>query len=174
MSVVKTVIPLNAQLVQYVTTLPPQEVISRLEDRINREGSNKFMSLLPSMTSQEELEGTIRAVTNGNDFMLMQSMRHDKWLKFYNENTPLVAVYSIGNPMIARHLVSSKFDLRAAYNIPPRLLILEKEDRTGTYVLYHLPSSVMNLDGDEGGFVEAIRGLDGKLERLIVEVTKVD
>ncbi|KAG7097021.1 hypothetical protein E1B28_004414 [Marasmius oreades] len=174
MSVVKTVIPLTAQLVQYATTLSPQQVISRIEDRINREGSMKFMSSLPSITSREELEETIRGVTQGNDFMLMQSMRHDNWLKFYDEKTPLVAVYSIGNPMIAKHLVSSTFDLRAAYNIPPRLLILEKEDRTGTYVLYYLPSSVMSLNGDEGNFVAAVRALDEKLERLVIEVTKVD
>lgn len=69
MSVVKTVIPLSAQLIQYSTTLTPQEVISRIEAQINREGSNQFMSLLPSMTSRDELEETIRGVTKGNDFM---------------------------------------------------------------------------------------------------------
>jgi hypothetical protein len=66
-----------------------------------------------------------------------------------------------------------QYDLRGAYNIPPRLLILEKADGTGTDVLYHLPSSVMALNDDKM-LKAAAEALDSKLEALVESITAVE
>jgi len=97
------------------------------------------------------------------------SLRHDTWLKFFDENVPVVAVYTIANPLVAQTIM--KHDLRASYNIPPRLLVLEKEDRSGTLLVYHLPSSVTALDANNQELQDAAHVLDKMYEKLIIDVT---
>lgn len=84
---------------------------------------------------------------------------------------PSAVVYTIGNPLIAQKIV--KHNVFAAYNIPPRVLILEKPDG-GTTVSYYLPSSVMGqLEGGEDPNLYAIlEDLDNKLETLAKRITK--
>ncbi|KAF9263467.1 hypothetical protein L218DRAFT_959024 [Marasmius fiardii PR-910] len=168
MSPIKTITPFTAQLVRFETSLGPQEVVSRLEEQTNRTGSKDLFPTIAVARTPEELQEGIKKISRGSDFVYFLSMKHDGWLRLYDDKTPFVAVYTIGNPVIAQTIL--KHDLRASYNIPPRLLILEKEDRAGTYVLYHLPSSVMALDGDKPELLDAAHGLDEKLERLIIEV----
>ena len=84
---------------------------------------------------------------------------------------PSAVVYTIGNPLIAQKIL--KYNVFAAYNIPPRLLILEKLDKIGTTVSYYLPSSVMvQPEGgkDPIGF-QTIQDLDIKLETLVKRIT---
>lgn len=78
-------------------------------------------------------------------------------------------VYTIGNPTIAQTML--KWDLRGAYNIPPRLLVLEKP-AGGTIVLYHQPSSVMVFD-DNASLKAAAEELDAKLDRMLTRVTSL-
>ncbi|KAL0577715.1 hypothetical protein V5O48_004264 [Marasmius crinis-equi] len=169
MPAVKTVIPFSAQLVQFETTLPPTEVISRLDEKISRERSKELIPSMAAMKSKEELEEIVARITQGGDFMHFLSVRHDNWLKYFNDKVPIVAVYTIANPLVAEAIM--KHDLRSSYNIPPRLLILEKEDRSGTLLAYHLPSSVMALDPDNQELQAAARVLDEKYEKLIIDVT---
>jgi hypothetical protein len=65
-----------------------------------------------------------------------------------------------------------KYDLVGGYNIPPRLLLLEKPDGYGTNILYHLPSSVIVLK-DIPELKAAAEVLDGKLEELITRVVTI-
>ncbi|KAK1224408.1 hypothetical protein PQX77_012704 [Marasmius sp. AFHP31] len=169
MPAVKTVVPFTAQLVQFETTLSPQEVISRLDDRLNREASKDLVPSMAKAQSKEELQEIVARITQGKDFMHFASVRHDYWLKHFDEKVPVVAVYTIANPLVAQTIM--KHDLRAAYNIPPRLLVLEKEDRSGTLLAYHLPSSVMALDASNKEINEAASVLDGMYEKLINDVT---
>lgn len=76
-------------------------------------------------------------------------------------------IYTIGNPLVAQGILL--YDVRAGYNIPPRLMILEKADGIGTNVIYHLPSSVMVLT-DDPRLKAAAEDLDAKLEKMITEV----
>lgn len=94
---------------------------------------------------------------------------HHKWLDVYFgvDDTPATIVYTIGNPLVAQTIL--QYDLRAGYNIPPRLLILEKADRTGTNIVYHLPSSVMALNHNPK-LKAAAEALDDKLEGMITKV----
>lgn len=89
-------------------------------------------------------------------------------MRLFKPKTPKSVLYTIGNPLIAETIM--KHDLRAGLNIPPRLLIIEKEDGCGTQVLYHLPSSVMAI-GDNHALKAAAEVLDEKLEELVAEVT---
>ena len=84
---------------------------------------------------------------------------------------PSTLVYTIGNPLIAQKII--KNNVFAAYNIPPRLLILEKPD-VGTTVSYHLPSSVMGQPegGEDLNLLANLQNLDNKLETLVKRITK--
>lgn len=95
---------------------------------------------------------------------------HSNWVDVYDgaPNNPYAAVYVIGNPLIAQGIM--RHDWRSAYNIPPRLLILEKADRTGTQVIYHLPSSIMALTSEDDLFAASI-SLDAKVQDLVTRIT---
>lgn len=102
-------------------------------------------------------------------------MRHHPWLNTYHNTTdkPATIVYTIGNPLIAQGIL--RHDLRAGLHIPPRILVLEKADRTGTSVIYQLPSSVMVLpDNDNQELREAAEGLDRKFEALARKITGME
>lgn len=79
-------------------------------------------------------------------------------------------VYTIGNPLIAQKII--KNNVFAAYNIPPRLLILEKPD-IGATVSYYLPSSVMGQPegGEDPNLYASLQDLDIKLETLVKRIT---
>ena len=84
---------------------------------------------------------------------------------------PAVAAYTIGNPLIAQAIL--RYNPRAAYSIPPRLLILEKLNGAGTVVQYQLPSSVMSVqEGKNPPELEKeLLSLDDKFERLVAIIT---
>lgn len=88
-------------------------------------------------------------------------------MKLYDPSTPRTVVYTLGNPSIAQTML--RHDMRAAYNIPPRLLIRERVDTPGTELVYHLPSSVVVLD-DNDELRAAAELLDEKLEQLVTKV----
>ena len=100
--------------------------------------------------------------------------KYNKLLQEYTDGVkkPSALVYTIGNPLIAQKII--KYNVLAAYNIPPRLLILEKPDEIGTTVSYYLPSSVMgHPEGGEDPILHAdLQDLDMKLETLVKRITK--
>jgi len=69
MPAVKTVTPFTAQLVQFETTISPQEIISRLDDRLNREASKELVPSMAAAKSKEELQEIVARITQGKDFM---------------------------------------------------------------------------------------------------------
>lgn len=85
---------------------------------------------------------------------------------------PSSLLYTIGNPLIAQMIL--KYNILAAYNIPLRLLILEKPDEIGTVVSYYLPSSVLGqAEGDDDPVLHAgLQDLDIRLETLVERITK--
>lgn len=96
---------------------------------------------------------------------------HSKLLRFDGTTTPAIVVYYIGNPVIAQVIL--KYNPLAAYNIPPRLMVIEKPDGAGTSVHYHLPSSTMRLQGEENSpeLQEELDVLDRKMEKLATTIT---
>ncbi|KAK0468276.1 uncharacterized protein EV420DRAFT_1503605 [Desarmillaria tabescens] len=164
----KTIASFTAQLVTFTTPLPVSEVLHRLDKEVNREQSTGLIPFLKSGVPKETFEEGLKKMANGNDFLFFFQTNHSVWMKTYNENVPTAIVYTIGNPVIAETML--RHDLRASLNIPPRLLILEKADRSGTDIVYHLPSSVMAL-GDNTELKAAAQILDDKVEQLLTKVT---
>lgn len=65
-----------------------------------------------------------------------------------------------------------KHALTSTLNIPPQILVLEKEDKSGTKVVYDLPSSRIAIDGNME-LRRAAEVLDAKLEALVVKVLTI-
>ncbi|KAJ7667963.1 hypothetical protein DFH06DRAFT_1184073, partial [Mycena polygramma] len=164
----KTVISHTLQIVTFSTALPFAQVISRLDEQIAK-GKAPGAAGLRRATSKEELEVTVNELVGPSGFLYFNEYNHGSWLQLFS-SSPQVIVYVLGNPLIAQTML--QYDLRGAYNIPPRLLVLEKSDGTGTDVLYHLPSSVMVLSHNEK-LKAAAEVLDKKLEALVKRITAV-
>lgn len=110
----------------------------------------------------------------GNDFLYFMEIQHHKLLKFADGiDRPRIVVYTIGNPLFAQPIM--RYNPLAAYSIPPRLLIIEKPDGTGTTVSYHLPSSVMGMPvgENEPNLQMELKALDEKVEKLVQRITAV-
>jgi hypothetical protein len=63
----------------------------------------------------------------------------------------------------------------AAVCIPPRLLVVEHPDRSGTSVFYQVPSTIMGATALEGQNSEELQrtleAVDQKVEALVVRIT---
>jgi uncharacterized protein (DUF302 family) len=90
-----------------------------------------------------------------------------------NKDSPLLVTYTIGDPLFAQKIISR--NSWAAVCIPPRLVVVEKADRSGTSVYFHTASSIMSMAAHEGERDEELEkilaALDMKLEALIMHIT---
>ncbi|KAJ7368243.1 hypothetical protein DFH08DRAFT_830840 [Mycena albidolilacea] len=165
----KTVTSHTLQIVTFSTTLPFVEVTSRLDKQIGKGAALMLPGFAGGATSKEELEANVDSKVGPSGFLYFNEFNHGAWLQLF-ASSPRVVVYVLGNPLVAQTML--QYDLRGAYNIPPRLLVLEKADGTGTEVIYHLPSSVIALSDNEKLRVAA-QALDSKLEALVESITAV-
>ncbi|KAF8879661.1 hypothetical protein CPB84DRAFT_1751602 [Gymnopilus junonius] len=167
----KTIIPFTAKIVNFDTTLPFSEVISRLDVAINKAGSSDILGKLRTVKDQEEFMSVVNRATVGQDFLYFWEVPHNILLEFADGNDKRgIVVYTFGNPIFAQAIV--KCNPFAAYSIPPRLLIVEKPE--GTSVSYHLPSTVMSIRGKNDPNLQAeLEALDQKVERLVVKITAI-
>lgn len=185
----KTTTPFEAQLVAFHTSLPFDQVTAQLDQQTHRSATEGALGLLiQSSSSKTELEAGIQSLQgggDGRDLMLVLTFYlsipycthgsryfshfvHQSWLRLFNADCPRVNVYTVGNPLVAETML--RHDLSGVFNIPPRLAVLECPDG-GTRVLYHLPSSVMRLYGNDELNAAALQ-LDAKLEDLITKVVQ--
>ncbi|KAG6812323.1 hypothetical protein H0H92_003407 [Tricholoma furcatifolium] len=178
----KTTNSFTAQSVTFETTLPFHEVIARLDVEVNKAGAHQFVSKLASASTKQAIVDLVSGVAGSNDFIYSGDIRithtrahryffemnHHKWLNVYHDsqNTPPAVVYTIGNPIYAETFM--RRDVRAGYNIPPRLMVVQNADTEGTTLFYHLPSSLVLSDDEE--LVKAILAVDEKLEQMITRV----
>ena len=65
----KTVTPLTAQLVQFDTSVPFAEVISRLDEAVNKTQSGDIIARFRSGKTQQELASVVEHVTQEKDFL---------------------------------------------------------------------------------------------------------
>ena len=155
---------INAKLITFNTSLPYTNVISRLDEAVNKQGSTAIMFKLKDAQSREEIDEIVNTITKlENDFLSVNSIsfppfpipragilyfldiRHHPWLNTYHriKTTPCTVLYTIGNPLIAQAIL--RYDLRARLYIPPRLLVQEKAD--GKVTNGHVSASIL-CDGD--------------------------
>ncbi|OCH84149.1 hypothetical protein OBBRIDRAFT_432290 [Obba rivulosa] len=168
----------TAQRVVFDTSAPVDTVLARLDEELHRgEGGPAVFELLRGAKTREEIEQGIQRITHGSDFMFFGAIQHHGWLNVYNGDAaspaPKIVIYTLGNPLVAQTML--RHDLVTALHVPVRVLVLEKEDRSGTRVVYDLPSSVISpgLAGDANPELKkAAEALDEKLERLVASVTR--
>ncbi|KAF8165399.1 hypothetical protein B0H34DRAFT_793793 [Crassisporium funariophilum] len=169
----KTVIPFTVKLVSVDTTVPFAEVTSRLNVEVNKEKSSDIMSKFKLVKNQEEFKAAVEHATGERDFLYFTEVPQHRLLELLDGVAkPAAFLYTIGNPLIAQAIL--QYNRLAAYNVPLRLLVLEKADGTGTTVSYHLPSTVLGVPGgvNDPALQTILDALDRKLERLADVITK--
>ncbi|KAK7022239.1 TT1751-like protein [Favolaschia claudopus] len=151
------------QIVTFSTTLPFAEVISRLDKQIGKGTTTggSPVSVTRALTSKEDLETQINNFVGPSGFGYFNEFNHGRWLQLYSISTQAV-VYPV-----------MQHDMHGTLNIPPRLLVLGKQDSAGTEVIYHLPSSVIALN-DDPKLRAAAERWDSKLEALVESITVVE
>ncbi|PPQ79555.1 hypothetical protein CVT25_003436 [Psilocybe cyanescens] len=173
MSSIKTTTPLAVDLVKFDTSVPFEEVISRLDTEINKAGAEDIMSQIRLVKTQEEFISTINKY-KPNSFLYFSDYPHHRILQFPDGvKKPANVAYVLGNPLIAQTIL--KHNPLAGFCVPPRLLVLEKPDGAGAIVSYHRPSAVMSVPEGENhpDLQSVLELLDGKIEQLAEKITAV-
>ncbi|KAL6298933.1 hypothetical protein BKA93DRAFT_808970 [Sparassis latifolia] len=173
----KTVDEFTAKRITYETPVLVSTVVERLDKELSKEtGGLAAFRVLATASSKEGIEKEINKITGGKDFALFSVLSHHPWLNgwFGRKDTPQTYLYTLGNPLVAQTML--QYDLYTGLHVPPRLLVLEKADRSGTQIIYILPSSLIAVP--VGGEVNeqlktAAEALDAKLENLVVRVSAV-
>ncbi|KAI0366516.1 TT1751-like protein [Pilatotrama ljubarskyi] len=173
----KSVVEYTGRRVTYQTSLPFAEVAARLEKELNKpKGGAALFHVLGTAKSKAELERGIAELTGGRDFIYFGEIAHHRWLGTYtgSSDTRRTAVYTFGNPLIAQTMLQR--DLAAGLHIPPKLLLLENADGSGTSVIYDDPSSIIPVfqhgqDIDEE-LKKAAEGLSVKVEALVEAIVR--
>lgn len=104
------------------------------------------------------------------------SAPYHNWRNAYNGATdaPKAIQYIFGNPIFAENIM--KHDSLTALNIPLRLLVTERADRTGTQVVYLQPSTIIAIPVDGNVNTEVMAAadiLDAKVEKMVRNITAV-
>ncbi|KAJ7638759.1 hypothetical protein FB45DRAFT_863686 [Roridomyces roridus] len=168
----KTVNTYPLQLVTYSTTLPTDEVIARLDVEVAK--SKCPGKEFDGYNSKDELEAVLNAATGPSGLMFVLHRVQPRQMAPYYQTTPKpptkTLFYITGNPIIAETMI--RHDIRASYNVPPRILIIEKESG-GTDVVFHLPSSVIYLNKEDMQMKAAAEALDRIMEGMAERITAV-
>ncbi|KAI1792668.1 hypothetical protein LXA43DRAFT_309718 [Ganoderma leucocontextum] len=176
----KSVVEFTSRRVTYETRLPIAEVIARLDKEVNKAGGGpEVFRLLSTAQTRAELEDGMNTLTAGRDFVYFLGASYHKWLNAYNgtTDTPQTYGYVFGNPLVAQTML--RYELTAALHVPPKVVIVEKADGSGTKVTYDDPASVIAVPTASGGsvdreLVKAAEVLSRKFEALIQKITKAD
>ncbi|KAF9058121.1 hypothetical protein BJ165DRAFT_1521432 [Panaeolus papilionaceus] len=177
----KTLISLpGPHFVIYESPLPTAQVLARLDEALNRKEAEGIIKVVTQeLKTQQELEEKIAGITKGGrDIMYMSStpLHSLTTLRTSNPSPPLIINYLLGNPLYAQRII--KLNPLAGANIPPRLVVVEKEDGSGTRVGMHLWEAVMGdpyASGEEGEELrKELRALDEKFEKLVLGVLNAE
>ncbi|EED79877.1 predicted protein [Postia placenta Mad-698-R] len=150
-------------------------ITARLDEQLSLEKSGPNMiALLRGAKTREDLEQGMTNMTNGKDFATFIRASFHGWRNAYYGTTdaPKTFQYIFGNPLVAETM--AKHDMFTALNVPLRLLVTEKADRSGTQLVYLQPSTIVAVpvDGEVNEDLKAAaEALDAKVEKLIRTVT---
>ncbi|KAJ8523474.1 hypothetical protein ONZ45_g106 [Pleurotus djamor] len=163
----KQIIPVQAQLVSFDTDIPPAVVLARLDKHLNRDQADQLIPTLIQSKTKDDITKGVNSLLKESGFLYFSSLPHHNWLrKYYQSDFPVTVTYTIGNPLVAQTIIQE--EPRAAAQIPPRILVLGKADGSGTSIVYHLPSSIMQFEENQE-LKEALEALDAKLEKFVVD-----
>ncbi|CCM00825.1 uncharacterized protein FIBRA_02867 [Fibroporia radiculosa] len=173
----KTIHETVAKRIVFTTSLPVAEIVARLDKELNRDKPGPTINeILRSSKTRDEQEQKIGELSGGKDFVFFGVQPHHVWRNVYRGTTssPKTYQYVLGNPLIAETMF--KHDLYTGLHVPPRILVAEKADGSGTEVVYILPSTIIAIpiDGKVNAELKAAaEALDEKLEQLVRRVTSV-
>ncbi|KZT63144.1 hypothetical protein DAEQUDRAFT_783064 [Daedalea quercina L-15889] len=171
----KTVHDVLAKRVIFDTSLPFDEVTARLDVELSREKAGpQLIQLLGTVKTREKLEQGLQEISGGKDFVLFAASSFENWRNAYHNQTvqvPKARQYILGNPLIAETMIAH--DPYVPLGVPPRVLVAEKTDKSGTQIVYYLPSSIIavSVDGNVKPELKAAAEiLDAKLEALVTTI----
>ncbi|KAH9834801.1 uncharacterized protein C8Q71DRAFT_859165 [Rhodofomes roseus] len=172
----KTAHDVHAKRIIFDSSLSFVEVTARLDRELNKDKAGpKLHEFLRGVKTRAELESGLQNISGGNDFILFGALSFDGWHNAYLDQTgqaPKMTQYILGNPLIAATMMLH--DPYVPLNVPPRILVVEKADKSGTQVVYFQPSSLIAVSADGNVKPElkaAAEGLDARLEALMRKVT---
>lgn len=172
----KTIHDVRAKRIIFDSSLSFDEVTARLDQELSRDKAGpKGFEIFATAKTREDLEQGIQNTIGGKDFIFFGAQAFHGWRNAYYDQAvqvPKATQYILGNPFIAETMIVH--DLYVPLNVPPRILVVEKEDKSGTQVVYYQPSSIIAVSA--GGKVKpelkvAAEALDTKLEVLVRGVT---
>jgi len=172
----KTVHDVHAKRIIFDSPLSFDEVTARLDRELSRERAGpKLLELLRTVKNKEDLEREIQAIIGEKDFMFFAASSFHGWRSAYYDQTvqvPKATQYVLGNPLIAETMIAH--DPYVPLNVPLRVLVVEKADKSGAQVVYYQPSSIIVVSADGNVKPElkaAAEALDAKLEALVRKIT---
>ncbi|KZT10569.1 uncharacterized protein LAESUDRAFT_694236 [Laetiporus sulphureus 93-53] len=172
----KSVEEFSTKRIVFETSVPVDEVVARLDKELNSDKAwPHLFELLEGVKTREELERGFLKVSEGRDFVyvLFGKLPLHEWRNAYLGATdgPKTYQYSFGNPPVAQPML--QLEPYATLHVPLRMLVLEKEDKTGTEIVYMQPS--ISFGAPRNGKVdEELRAMaeeiDDKVESLVRRV----
>ncbi|KAI9060034.1 hypothetical protein FKP32DRAFT_1595781 [Trametes sanguinea] len=183
--------------VTYDTPLSFVEVTARLEKELNKEGAgpNLLRVLYEASKTKEELHNGLREIIGDHQFvyvLIISSLNlmhvgtylvrryffpieHHHFVRAYTGvDAPQAVVYYFGNPLLGQAILRE--DLSMGMSTPAKLIVLEKEDGSGTQVVYDDPAATNRAPAWPGKSVsEELARLSDlaseKIDRLLEAVT---
>ncbi|CAK5273518.1 unnamed protein product [Mycena citricolor] len=162
----RSVTPHMMEIVQVTTPVSYDDVSARLYSMVGFLDGDTYLIESPTLAVLKE-----RVASSVGSSGLIHFAEHDHgaWFQLFFQNpTSRFKLFVIGNPVVAETMV--KYDFRASYFVPVRILLLENGN--GTKIFYQQPSSVMNLIGSED-LKNATEALDRKVESFIDSITTI-
>ncbi|KZT10574.1 uncharacterized protein LAESUDRAFT_694245 [Laetiporus sulphureus 93-53] len=170
----KSVEMFTAKRIVFETSVPVDEVVARLDKELNSDKTGPhLLEFLEEVKTREQLEQGIQKLSEGGDFVLFGKLPLHQGQKSYfgTTDSPKIYEYTLGNPVLAQPML--QLEPYAALHIPPRMVVLEKTDRSGTEIVYMQPSFVFAAPRN-GKVDEKMRAMaediDDKMEKLVVRV----
>ena len=153
----------QVQRVSFVTPLPFDTVVSRIDAAIGHPDMVAFRESISAAQDQAEMKQVIDPVTQPNG--LMEFVRFDlgEFLRKDNGTTkPRILRIVAGNPLIMKEMVKHVVD--AGSYAPITILIEERPE--SVRISYDRMASFLAPYGNSDA-LEVARGLDAKIERIL-------
>lgn len=161
MSPEKTTQQINVQRVTVNTSLTFDTVLANLYSEIGGSESVSVPSLIQG--TEADFEKKIEEAVGHSGFMLFEIFNHGAWLKLCTSTDRKIVQIILGNPLIAKTIIPHS--LNAGLHIPPRMILIENEEKNGTKIVYDLPSTLIASEHNSELSAAAL-ALDKKFEAL--------
>lgn len=159
-----TLTPFTAVRIRLEADRPYEAVLASLLDQIGHTPVDLAQAVRDHDT-WETYSAFIEQHLGPSGFMLMWQVDHGAWLRKVNLQRRVIRIV-LGNPLLAWTML--KEDPASGLFVPVEVLVMEETiDRTS--ISYLRPSSLMLVDPNPR-LAEAASVLDGKLDKLIVDL----